>query len=295
MATKYFGMRSADLVADGSAGAVAELARRGRGPDGRKGGEMRKPVAKPEAKPVRVTPATTTPILAYATDQGGRSYQEDSVFAGSFGKYHLLCVADGMGGHKGGKEASQAVLVKFLEVLPDYLTMPRVSVRAAMQQAFQDAHKESAEVAPSGGTTLSVLMFTDAGKCFIAWAGDSPIVVLRSMHPIFRARAHGSENSLYNGLGGVFYRREPRVQLDIEEIDLVAGDLCIVASDGLDEVLKKEDASAPDDLLLAGIPWLKQQNMRDQGQLTVVCVGLIALTIQQGSTDNCSVAMAVVR
>ena len=222
------------------------------------------------ALPERWTSAvisTPGPGIRHASGQfvGKRERQEDDLghINGDTldleGNHSVALVADGMGGHAAGEVASRAAVRSFLQA---YGT--RGLVRDRLQSALDRANAAIAEEADRNaalvgmGTTLVAAAVTEQGLHWIS-VGDSPLYLFRagrlerlnedhSMRPVIarlveedpEAASNYSPNQLLSALMGG----------PIEKVDapttprrLEAGDIVVVASDGL-ETLDEEETGA---------------------------------------------------
>src|SRR5580692_10843753 len=238
-----------------------------------------------------------------ATDVGKvRDHNEDNFLVDK--KLALFVVADGMGGHAAGEVAS-AIAVRTLheeirrekDLLDDYaqggtgaVKVTRKDVVAVVEQAVQRAcskiHQE-ALVDPQKrgmGTTLSALLIVgDQG--FIGHVGDSRIYLARGGRPQQVTEDHTVYNELIKR--GKLMREQidkvqqknaitravgvyERVEVDTLVLDLIGGDVLVLASDGLHGYLESPDElQAP--LQLEGSDGVK---------------ALIDLANQRGGKDN---------
>lgn len=211
----------------------------------------------------------------YAGDciQGKRNYQEDDFgFDNSKPFDFLMILADGMGGHKGGAEASICAIKTFM----DTYGLATGTVAARLQQALEQSnHQLALEIQKN--PTLKGMGCTLAGVAFngeqIQWisVGDSPLWLYsvgrlsrlnadHSMKPILQkkvrsgeltpeeAATHPDRNMLRSALTGA----------DIELIDqspapleLYPGDRILLASDGIFTLSEAEIGSILDKSLPA--------------------------------------------
>ena len=214
-----------------------------------------------------------------ATDVGKvRDHNEDNFLVDK--KLGLFIVADGMGGHAAGEVAS-AIAVRTVheeirrekELLDDYVSgatgankvTPKdvvALVEHAVQRACSKIHEEArADANKRGmGTTLSALLVVGS-QGFIAHVGDSRIYLARDG----RVQQVTEDHTVYNELikRGKLTREQiekvqqknaitravgvyERVEVDTLVIELIAGDVLVLASDGLHGYLESpEELAAP--------------------------------------------------
>src|SRR5580692_3574707 len=238
-----------------------------------------------------------------ATDVGKvRDHNEDNFLVDK--KLSLFIVADGMGGHAAGEVAS-AIAVRTVheeikrekELLDDYATgatgankvTPKDLVALlehSVQRACSKIHEEAnLDPAKRGmGTTLSALLVV-GHQGFIAHVGDSRIYLARGA----RIQQVTEDHTVYNELikRGKLTREQiekvqqknaitravgvyERVEVDTLVIELIAGDVLVLASDGLHGYLETaEDLREP--LALEGDESVK---------------ALITLANERGGKDN---------
>ncbi|HIK29356.1 MAG: serine/threonine-protein phosphatase [Oscillatoriaceae bacterium SKW80] len=203
--------------------------------------------------------------FAGLTDRGMvRSVNQDAYYIEPNGRFFI--VADGMGGHAGGKEASQIATEVMQRYLTEYWDSQQSSVEL-LETAFlkanqaiiedQQEHPERADM----GTTAVVVMFRDeehkpeSGKSqgiWVAHIGDSRLYRLRGakLEQITedhtwvaramklghinaeQARNHPWRHVLSQCLG-----RQDLEQIDVQYVDVQPGDRLLLCSDGLTEEL----------------------------------------------------------
>ncbi len=202
--------------------------------------------------------------------QGGRDYQEDefaiTLLTGdsSDGDRLLLVLADGMGGHAGGKVASETVVQAFWDGFRQPATDSAANLNAGVRAANEAVRvKQQADPALSEmGSTLVAALVQDA-HLYWASVGDSLLWVCRNGQ-LSRLNADHSMRPLLLDLVELGRmteeeaRHDPRVhQLrsviagdDIPMIDIAANgypleanDVVLLASDGL-ETLAEADMEA---------------------------------------------------
>jgi PPM family protein phosphatase len=191
--------------------------------------------------------------VAARTDVGMiRSGNEDAFFAHATRERGLFIVADGMGGHAAGEVASemtvQIVSRELGEVGPmDDGAVGRVADsiqmanRAVYERTIQESDKQGM------GTTASILMVSD-GRFLIGQVGDSRVYLLRdgALRQITKDHSYVQEQvdaglltpeqARYHPYSNVITRcvgAGESVEPDTYTGDLRAGDVFLVASDGL--------------------------------------------------------------
>ena len=203
---------------------------------------------------------------AHAQAQGGRKRQEDDLghSAGESldpeGDHPFFLVADGMGGHAAGDVASRVAVRGFFEAYGN-----RGPVRDRLQAALDRANAaivEDLERNPNHGgmgTTLVVAAVTSEGLHWIS-VGDSALYLYRdgrlerlnddhSMRPVIAMwekedpafAATLNPNELRSVLMG---GRIPQTDLCAAPRSLRAGDIVVLATDGLETLSTAEVASA---------------------------------------------------
>lgn len=248
--------------------------------------------------------------FASATDTGAvRKFNEDSIAAD--GEIGLMALADGMGGYMAGDVASALAIAVVKEELAAALgslepagndaaqrNLPRTS---AMKRAVEKANQTILRVARKNlqcqgmGTTLTLAVFHE-DRISIAHVGDSRLYRLRydrleqltMDHSLLQgqvaaglidsgdARLSHNRNLVTRALG-----KEETVEVDVREEDVLPGDVYLLCSDGLNDMV--EDA----DIELA---------LRElQANLPLAANLLVQMANDNGGHDNVSVILARVR
>jgi protein phosphatase len=208
----------------------------------------------------------------------------------------LGLVADGMGGHAGGKRASEEAARMIMKFVVDGAKCGTdASLRLLL--AIQETNRHlwaipRTEPALHGLGTTIVAMLVDGDIGHIAHVGDSrayrirngAIEVLTRDHsrlndlaargievtdPTLRARY---ENSLSRAVGV-----GPTVDVDITNRGLRAGDTFLLCSDGVHRVLSGDQLAA---IVVEG-----------GEDLDAICATVITRTQEGGATDNCTVVL----
>ena len=218
---------------------------------------------------------------------------------------HLLLVADGMGGHQAGEVASALSVVTLegflLNTLKRFFHLqvpeePNVmkEFQGALLQAdariFEEASRHPEMLGM--GTTLT-LAFAADWKLFVAHAGDSRCYLLSGgeLHQLTQdhtrvaemvragvlspaeASCHPYRHVVTNVLGG----HEPGVRVEMHKLALEAGDVLLLCSDGLTEMVP--------DARIAAI-------LQEEPEPRRACERLVAEANEQGGKDNITALVA---
>jgi protein phosphatase len=217
---------------------------------------------------------------------------------------HLLVVADGMGGHQGGVYASALAVASVENIVLNTIgwlfRQPSEGVLAEFQEALRTTDRwvtEAAQRQPElkgMGTTLTVAYVID-NILYVAHVGDSRCYRFRGgqLQRLTRdhtfvealvsegiiapeeARHHRMRNVVTNAIGGDTHGVTPEVHKHAIE----PGDIILLCSDGLSEMLSDEEIAAR--LGGGGAP-----------EPEVVCRTLVDRANAAGGTDNITVVVA---
>lgn len=229
---------------------------------------------------------------AAATDPGNvRQYNEDCIAMDP--ELGVIVVADGMGGHRAGELASamaaQIVLTGLRQRLPELRPdTPQHSPLLAVEESINRANSAiwSAAQAHAGqlgmGTTLALALFHD-NRLVIAHIGDSRVYRMRegSLQLMTRddsllreevdaglisaAEAGESHNRslVTQALGGA-----AQVTAHVQQVDAAPGDIVLVCSDGLNDLVEDADIELILQELRTNLPLAAQllvQTAKDNG------------------------------
>ena len=183
-----------------------------------------------------------------------RPVNEDTLI--EFPEHHLFGVCDGMGGHAAGEVASALAATTFRRVMAEGVLTPAAALSEAIRQADETVFRDQvAHPARTGmGTTLSALLLSGPApdQAWIGHVGDSRVYRRRGRRldqltadhsPVFRlyrkgllskeqARRHPHKHILERALG-----LDPPVRADVFAVDVRAGDLFLLCTDGLNDQL----------------------------------------------------------
>ncbi|MCR4589057.1 MAG: Stp1/IreP family PP2C-type Ser/Thr phosphatase [Lachnospiraceae bacterium] len=198
--------------------------------------------------------------VAHISDVGlQRNMNQDVVFASDvpIGNLpNLFIVADGMGGHKAGDYASRYTVDTIVEEVKNSPEQnPTIILRKAIEKANTGVVKLSAENPALEGMGTTVVAATCIGKYMrVANVGDSRLyVVNRKIRQITRdhsyveemvergsldrasARTHPQKNIITRAVGGL-----DTIDVDFFEVELEPGDLVLLCSDGLTNMIDDE-------------------------------------------------------
>ena len=204
-------------------------------------------------------PNTPAVELAVRTDAGrdpDKQVNEDASADAECTLGLLAVVCDGMGGHAGGKEASELAVKTILEVVQAATekTQPRDALRVAIEEANRRVFgMPTNEGGYRPGSTV-VAVLAHPGGAEIAHVGDSRVYLVhagaitqvtkdhsmvqemvdRNIIKAEDAAQHPDANKIMRALG---IAKEVDVEVRPEPIAYVAGDVFILCSDGLSDLV----------------------------------------------------------
>jgi serine/threonine protein phosphatase PrpC len=241
--------------------------------------------------------------FAQASDPGrdpNKQVNEDSCGYAETKLGHLLVLCDGMGGHYGGKEASRTAITTIFEMMERAPpgTLPAMALKAAIEEAGRRVYLLGGppENRTRPGSTVVTLLMHDGGMD-VAHVGDSRGYIIRAnqIYPLTRdhsmvqamidagmlteqqAIGHPDANKITRALG-----MKPEVEVEVrpEPMDLFAGDIVLLSSDGL------TDLALAADILGAVRQALASSSVEH------ACKTLVDLANNRGGHDNITVQMA---
>lgn len=238
-------------------------------------------------------------VSANLTDVGKRrKNNEDSVLC--LAEQGVFCVADGMGGVQGGEVASKAAVDALQEMFtaspdaPFAVTVESSArlVARALNRASQWIKARSDERGMAGtGSTAVVLAFdrVTPSQAMVLHAGDSrayryrgdKLVQLSADHSVAAAAGLPDDKNLPVMFRGVITRAvglENTVLLEETPTDVMAGDLFLLCSDGLNKMVSDKAL---------------QKLLRKHGSddLDITARVLIDEALKAGGEDNVSVVL----
>jgi protein phosphatase len=215
---------------------------------------------------------------------------------------HLFIVADGMGGHKGGEEASALAIVSIEDFLlralhwffrlqgDAVLNEFQIALRAADDRIFAEAQRQPR--LRGMGTTVT-LAYVVGQVLYVVHAGDSRLYLVRSgkiyqltqdhtlVGELVRnkvidpetASHHPMRNVITNSVGG----DKPGVQPEVNKLQLAGGDTLLLCSDGLSEMLTDGEIA---------------EVLQREDDPQRACDLLVVKANEKGGTDNITAVVA---
>ena len=196
--------------------------------------------------------AATLEIASASLTDVGLARSENQDFWGEF-EYRgerLLIIADGMGGHRGGATASRLCVDSVARAFKRANGPPEERLRRGLELANDKIYRAAwKEPGLKGmGTTGVALLFSPPRTAWIGWIGDSraylaragAVRLLTSDHSLVadwirtgilsadEAEIHPRRNELTRAIGS-----SESVEADLVEVDMQAGDVLMLCSDGL--------------------------------------------------------------
>jgi protein phosphatase len=207
--------------------------------------------------------------LAQRTDPGrdpAKQVNEDAVACKETLLGHLCVVCDGMGGHEGGREASNLALATIVETferaVPRHDLEPGARARELLREAIALANRKVFDLAQAnavghpGSTVVAILVH--AGGTEVAHVGDSrcyrvhqgQIAQVTKDHSMVQqlvdaqvltpeqAAGHPDANKITRALG---MSAEVEVEVRPRPVVHLAGDVFVLCSDGLSDLVGQAD------------------------------------------------------
>lgn len=237
-----------------------------------------------------------------------RDHNEDAVASDI--EIGLLVLADGMGGYKAGEVASEIATLTMLAELKEAMsgfdpgqTDPVTGMQAESLLLVDAAAKANASIfsvsesqpqCAGMGTTLVTALFTN-NKVLVGHIGDSRLYRLRGErleqltedHSLLQeqlssglitpeqAKMSNNKNLVTRAVG-----IDPEVELELHEYDVETGDIYLLCSDGLTDLVEDDDIQAT----LTGLG----------SNLQLAASQLVQMANDNGGKDNISVILAKV-
>lgn len=188
-----------------------------------------------------------------------RSANEDSFFIDETMK--LFIVADGMGGHLGGKEASRMAVEEVARLFAEHINDRNISPINLIRSSIYSANKliyargQREWFLRGMGTTVSLLYLKD-NEAWIGHVGDSRIYLCRHGNLSILTRDHSwvseqlkagfisEEQAQRHFMKNVITRSvgyKEDVEVDTYRYDVKDGDVFLLCSDGLSNVVSESE------------------------------------------------------
>ena len=208
----------------------------------------------------------------------------------------IAVLADGMGGLDAGEVASRIAVDRIMELLAEGLAEreanPEHLITRAVQAANMDVCTRGREKQVDMGTTVVAWLLTAEGQCFIAHVGDSRAYRLRqgalqrltSDHSMVQqmiddgilgeaeALTAPNRNIITRALG-----LDVKVKVDVRSWVHMPGDLYLLCSDGLTDLIPEPEINALLDELTGDMPAAARE--------------LVSRANEAGGHDNISVLL----
>ena len=233
---------------------------------------------------------------AYLTDTGRkRELNEDYVYASEkpVGNLpNLFIVADGMGGHNAGDFASDFTVTTMVgEIEASFEKNPSIIFQKAISVANQKLREIAANDLSKRGMGTTVVAATCLGKYLqVANVGDSRLYVVNNtikqittdhsyVEEMIRrgnlqrenARSNPNKNIITRAVGA-----KNEIQADIYVVELKPGDLLLMCSDGLSNMLEDEEM---------------RMIIKRQRDIVEMAEELVKAANENGGKDNISVIL----
>jgi protein phosphatase len=240
------------------------------------------------------------------TDVGQRrDHNEDAI--ASDAEIGLVVLADGMGGYKAGEVASEiailTIMAELKEALQDFesgqtdpasgLQAESLLIEDAVAKANESIYSISQDQPQCAGmgTTLVVALFTN-NKVLVGHIGDSRMYRLRAGtfeqitedHSLLQEQIKSGlitpEQAKYSNNKNLVTRAlgvDPMVELELHEHDVQVGDLYLLCSDGLTDLVTDDEIALTLGTLSANLELAANQ--------------LIQMANDNGGKDNVSVIL----
>jgi protein phosphatase len=218
---------------------------------------------------------------------------------------HLFLVADGMGGHQGGEQASRlavSAIEQFMLNTFKWFFQLKGSEQQSVLTEFQEALQQTdarifreAQRNPAlwgMGTTLTMAYSLDS-ELFVVHVGDSRCYLYRGgrLHQLTRdhtlvqelvSRGHiapeeASQHRLRHVIVNVVGGTEQGVKPEVHKVHLETGDVMLLCSDGLTEMVPDEEVAAV---------------LQAEADPERASERLVALANEKGGKDNVTVVVA---
>jgi protein phosphatase len=247
--------------------------------------------------------------MAICSDTGQvRQHNEDAVLVNA--ALGLAVLADGMGGYSAGEVASEMATSVLGSELEHLFTQRVPSARAASGQAWArealldvitrtnaaiyQAAQSQAQYSGMGTTLIAVQFY--ANRLTVAHLGDSRLYRFRQEELQLLTRDHSllqeqidsgvltPEQARFSQNKNLVTRAlgiEPRVQTELSDHDVLPGDVYLLCSDGLNDMVEEEEIALALSALSVNLPLCATQ--------------LVQMANDNGGRDNVSVILVKIK
>ncbi len=188
----------------------------------------------------------------------------------------LVAIADGVGGHAHGREASEYCV---RSLLADYYSTPDTwSITQSLEKVIVSlnrwlySHSRRARETAGMATTLSAVVFRGR-RYAIAHVGDTRVYRLRNSELLLLTKDHVWVHPEFSNVLARAVGLDANLSIDFTDGELAEDDLFLLASDGVWNVL--------DDSSLIKL-------LESQGSMEDIAARIALAAIQAGSEDNCT-------
>lgn len=233
-----------------------------------------------------------------------RSINQDSFHI--MEEQNIFIVADGMGGHAAGDQASRIAVKTITEILSTYDFATEefasddsesgMSIEELIRYALQEANEQILLASMSnqhlqGMGTTAIVGIEYRGSIFVGHIGDSRTYLVRNkqlsqitedhsvVQQLVKAGAISEEEAQVHPYKNVITRclgMQANVEPDTMELVLQSGDRILMCSDGLSNMVSNK---------------VMEEVINDNTEPVKACEKLIALANENGGTDNITVVL----
>lgn len=212
-----------------------------------------------------------------------RQNNEDNFYCGS---ENIYIVADGLGGHSAGEVASEMTVKHISGSQPKSME----DLVQLIAEANNNVYNEAKNLGNDMATTVSAMIIAKS-KAYIAHVGDSRIYLVRDeriymitddhtpvmeslragLITVEQAKVHPLKHMLSRTIG-----THSEVEIDTIIIDIGVGDVFVLCTDGLSNLLEDDDI---------------HDVVKASKDTQATAVNLVAMANHRGGTDNITVVV----
>ena len=228
--------------------------------------------------------------FAFYSDTGGRANNEDFYLAKEIGEAHLFVVADGLGGHEAGEEASKIAV----ETIRNYMVDgDEKNLVEAIELANRAVLYRGKETARQMKTTVAAA-FVEKDCTTIAHVGDTRVYAFNKCATVFRTkdhsasqlavsvgeiseaeiRGHEDRNILLRALGA-----SEKIKVDVVKLDNKSFDSLLLCSDGFWEYVLDEEMIQMQSGVKTADSWLYKMRRAQLGRAPDNCDNNTAVAV----------------